>query len=424
MTNLEPGSTPDRDAALAATLARLEPVAREIGVTRLANITGLDAIGLPVWTTIRPTSRALATSQGKGLCHQQAKVSALMESIEVWHAESHCAGLVFESPQRVTATIGLRFVPPQRLAVLKNVRISDAEPILWSRGQDLMTGSPVLIPWEAVTLNSLPSAMRRTLLLSSNGLAGGVSKWDAILHALCEIVERHEIGNWFGWDLAQRRARRVDLAKLDGKLGEVVEMVRPHCAIGLWDITGGLGIPTYACMLVDHADSDTALQVGSCSGFATHASAASAALRAILEAVQARATTIAGSRDDLDDDVFEAARHAGRAEAARLEIADTARGLPLRADAGMAGLPPRQAVAHVLDVFMANGIADAYAVDLSHERFGIPVFKCIVPQLSYKGVTTIMREEINMKSGGNGHWRGVAAADTLAGAGKQAGRAP
>ncbi|MEV6575650.1 hypothetical protein [Streptomyces sp. NPDC051577] len=38
----------------------------EFGVTRVADLTGLDCIGLPVWTAIRPASLTLSTSQGKG----------------------------------------------------------------------------------------------------------------------------------------------------------------------------------------------------------------------------------------------------------------------------------------------------------------------------------------------------------------------
>jgi ribosomal protein S12 methylthiotransferase accessory factor YcaO len=62
------------------TVRRYEPVAPVIGLTRLANITGLDVIGIPVWVGIRPNSRGLSTSQGKGLTDAAAKASALMES--------------------------------------------------------------------------------------------------------------------------------------------------------------------------------------------------------------------------------------------------------------------------------------------------------------------------------------------------------
>src|SRR5262249_42558185 len=74
-----------RAAAPAETLRRFGPCMASVGITRLADITGLDAIGLPVFVAIRPTSRALSTAQGKGLDRDAAKASAMMESIESWH---------------------------------------------------------------------------------------------------------------------------------------------------------------------------------------------------------------------------------------------------------------------------------------------------------------------------------------------------
>ena len=52
-----------------------------------ASITGLDWIGIPVYQAVRPNSRNVPVSLGKGLTRAQAKVSALMESLEGFHAE-------------------------------------------------------------------------------------------------------------------------------------------------------------------------------------------------------------------------------------------------------------------------------------------------------------------------------------------------
>jgi ribosomal protein S12 methylthiotransferase accessory factor len=76
-----------RTRSPAETLAAYLPLAPQMGITRVANLTGLDQIGLPVYTAIRPNARSLATSEGKGLDDASAKASALMESIESWHAE-------------------------------------------------------------------------------------------------------------------------------------------------------------------------------------------------------------------------------------------------------------------------------------------------------------------------------------------------
>jgi len=69
------------------TLAAYVPHMPTIGITRLANVTGLDRIGIPVYMAIRPNSRSIAVSQGKGIDPSHAKASALMESVENWHAE-------------------------------------------------------------------------------------------------------------------------------------------------------------------------------------------------------------------------------------------------------------------------------------------------------------------------------------------------
>jgi ribosomal protein S12 methylthiotransferase accessory factor len=54
-------ATPDE------TLARVRPLAARMGITRLGNITGLDQIGIPVAIAVRPNSRSVSVSQGKGL---------------------------------------------------------------------------------------------------------------------------------------------------------------------------------------------------------------------------------------------------------------------------------------------------------------------------------------------------------------------
>src|SRR3989442_15128503 len=78
-----------------ATLDRTNPWFNEIGITRIGNVTGLDAIGLPVVMVCRPNSRSVAVSQGKGLTLAAAKASGLMEAIELWHAETAIPPLQF-----------------------------------------------------------------------------------------------------------------------------------------------------------------------------------------------------------------------------------------------------------------------------------------------------------------------------------------
>src|SRR5579863_8706810 len=66
----------------------VQPWLTRAGITRLANVTGLDRLGVPVVLAIRPAGQTLSANAGKGLDMASAWVSAAMEAIEVFHAES------------------------------------------------------------------------------------------------------------------------------------------------------------------------------------------------------------------------------------------------------------------------------------------------------------------------------------------------
>lgn len=48
------------------TWERIRPILRTLGITRVADVTGLDDVGIPVHQAIRPASHTLSVSQGKG----------------------------------------------------------------------------------------------------------------------------------------------------------------------------------------------------------------------------------------------------------------------------------------------------------------------------------------------------------------------
>ena len=76
-----------RHISPADTLRAVEPLLPHAGITRVANITGLDRVGIPVVAVYRPNSRSLAVFQGKGLDLDAARASGVMEAIEAYHAE-------------------------------------------------------------------------------------------------------------------------------------------------------------------------------------------------------------------------------------------------------------------------------------------------------------------------------------------------
>src|SRR5918998_1598968 len=87
----------DRLHCASKTVAEMRSKLGRFGITRVAQVTALDRIGIPVWMAIRPNSRTLAVSQGKGLSDAAAQASAVMEAAELATAEAahlptrHCS---------------------------------------------------------------------------------------------------------------------------------------------------------------------------------------------------------------------------------------------------------------------------------------------------------------------------------------------
>src|SRR6478672_5584837 len=149
---------------------RLSPV---MGITRVANVTGLDSVGIPVVMVCRPNSRSVAVSQGKGIDLESARASGVMEAAELYHAE--------------TITLPLRLATYEELRYQHNVIEVEDLPrgstsrfhpnlrLLWCEGYDLLSEENVLVPYEMVHTNytiPLPNG-HGCFLATSNGLASG-----------------------------------------------------------------------------------------------------------------------------------------------------------------------------------------------------------------------------------------------------------
>lgn len=59
------GPYSDRSREPHETVALMRGHMASLGVTRLARVTGLDNVGIPVWAATRPNATTLSQSQGK-----------------------------------------------------------------------------------------------------------------------------------------------------------------------------------------------------------------------------------------------------------------------------------------------------------------------------------------------------------------------
>src|SRR5690606_17586632 len=112
----------------------------EFGITRVGDLTGLDRVGIPVWFAARPNSRGLSVSQGNGMTHEQARISAVMEGIEGAIAEQTAPLIERNASIREMRQSGQRIVPLSRMQRCRGRQIDEERTRSWVRGMSLRTG--------------------------------------------------------------------------------------------------------------------------------------------------------------------------------------------------------------------------------------------------------------------------------------------
>jgi ribosomal protein S12 methylthiotransferase accessory factor len=368
-----------RAAAPEETVARLKPLLPTLGITRIANVTGLDRIGVPVVMVCRPNSRSIAVSQGKGLTLAAAKASGVMEAAESFHAER------IEKPLRLGSSRDLACSLPladtERLPLRRDSRWHPDLPILWIEATDVNTGEHIWVPYELVHANythPLPTGSG-CFAATTNGLAAGNHPLEAICHAVCEVIERDASTLFHRSPKRVRDAARIDPESVsDAACRSVLDRFeRAGLGVAIWETTTDVGVAAFECVIADE------WQAGghAGSGAGCHPASEIALLRALTEAVQVRNTYITGSRDDLPPDQYAPSERIDRVNRLRLSIASTD---PARA---FNAAPSRcfdsfdEECRWLVDRLAAVGCSHVLATDLTKPECGVPVVRVIVPGL-------------------------------------------
>lgn len=265
------------------------------GVSRLAEITGLDVLDVPVFQAVRPWSRALSVHQGKGATRAAAKVSALMEAVECCSAEA------FAGERRSAAHEDL--APGERA-----LRVDDfaavrggLEPdrvLAWTPARRIGCGGRLWAPWSGVSLDftrPAPSGVERT----SNGLAAGFGRDAAVVAALCELLERDAVAEWRAEPTTARARRAVEPQTLDDEAFQLLRQAARPAGVHLtvFMLASVIGWPVAVCLMTEPGAHP--LMRAAVYGSACRPGAADALAGAVLEAAQSRATAISAVRDDI-----------------------------------------------------------------------------------------------------------------------------
>jgi YcaO-like protein with predicted kinase domain len=351
-----------------------------MGITRLGNITGLDRIGIPVAVAVRPNSRSVSVSQGKGLALPQAMASALMEACEGHHAE--VVGPVRRASYLELAA-GERAVDPATLSA--GARPYDpVTPIDWVEGRDLLRDRRCWVPAEIVHTDYTLAQPDGYFLAGSNGLASGNHPVEAINAALYELVERDALACWMARTWRGRANCVLDPASIDDPDCRVLlsRYEAAAIAVRVWNITSDTDIPAFLCEIRDDSADARGLP-RRFHGSGCHADRGVALIRALTEAAQTRLTYIAGMRDDL------LAAEYGEApgDDIRNALLDAlAREMALQSFTAIPGFATDDLVEDLqgaLGRVRAAGIERVVAVDLTQPAFGVPVVRLVIPGLEW-----------------------------------------
>jgi len=299
-------------------IARLE----EFGITRLADTTGLDRLGIPTHSCVKPgTTDVIWVYSGKGSTLYDSRVSAIMECIERTSALWDVRRVTIASASELAVERSIW--PPSRFTEPKNDQL--LERIAWIEAQQLGTNDKVWVPADIVFTGVRPALAVSSAFktATSNGLGASTNRDRAIGHALAEVLERDAVScmelraSHAGATLLGAMARmlglseenildkykdRVDLAPtLDASsLPEsVTKLMRCFQHAGLTvrlkAIPNDFGVPVFGAAVIEQVTLETYLGTA---GYGADFNPEVAACKALLELAQSRATDRQGARED------------------------------------------------------------------------------------------------------------------------------
>ncbi len=402
------------------TLKKVIPVAKQIGVTRLADITHMDVLRIPNYSAVLPgTEDYIWVYSGKGPTKAHAKASALMECVERYSslpanaARRYITGTYEELAKEYGRENVLH--PDDVLEPLK-FEYKDNMQMDFLEGIDLFTTEKISVPAGIALSRYEPfnGSVSPFKFSHTNGLASGNVMEEAICHALCEVIERDAVS------LADLRSsaipfhilktateflrhkglnvnpldsnlyvddpdlfRDVDVSGVEFPFARsLIHRFREESIpLLIKDITTDIGIPTFIATSVQWVTHDYGYLA---EGHGTHPDARIALVRAITEVSQTRAANIQGARDDLRRMNYEMGNTAETKAWQFMHSKD-------KKDFGdvktFENIDILDDIHLLLKSLERAGLKRAIAVDLTNPSIGIPVVRVIVPGLETFKVT-------------------------------------
>jgi ribosomal protein S12 methylthiotransferase accessory factor len=259
------------------------------------------------------------------------------------------------------------------------------ERVRWVQGWSLLSNEPIWVPAVHVWMHipALTPSERFTLPIST-GSAAHTTLANAILNAICEVVERDSIA--LTW-LQMLALPRIEFTNASEALKEALRRAESTgIEYAFFDATTDLGIPTVYCVDTDRASSKLR-HVVMCATDPDPERAVTKILREIA-ASRMGLSSVRRAPESVDDfhDVFHGAQYMGAAERAQafdFLLNTTARVRGIEEIASMSVGDPLRELEAALQEFRTRGW-EVVVVDISTVEArdaGVTVVKVIVPRL-------------------------------------------
>ena len=354
------------------------------GVTRVAEITHLDRIGIPVYSAIRPSAAdgAVSIYAGKGATKDQAKVSAMMEAFERYSAE---LPEEYIKNNLIFSCFGDECIDPKSL-ILPNLPFDPHEEELnWVKAVNIKDDKDYLVPANSVFHPYVTSNDVSLFKSNTNGLASGNRVEEAIFHGMMEVIERDA---WSLFETKRKSAVEIDLETIENPIiRELLDKFKKEeIDVKLVNLTSDIEATTIAAVSDDTILKDPALLT---LGVGTHLDPEIAVMRALTEVAQSRATQIHGTREDTTRAVF--MRKAGYERMKRMNkhwFGESEDVIDLCKIKNKAGNSFKEDIETSLKLLRKAGFEDVLFVDLTREEIEIPVVRVIIPGLEVYSIDT------------------------------------
>jgi ribosomal protein S12 methylthiotransferase accessory factor YcaO len=427
------------------TLANIALTSKNIGITRVSDITYLDRLYIPNFSAVLPgTEDSIWVYSGKGATKAQAKAGALMEAIERYSSLSRAhANDFIQGTYAQLSKCYSKVLHPAEVLEPVHQQYSSTESVLdYLPGFDLMNNEEVLVPAQ-LTLSRYSSqtpASSPFLYSHTNGIASGNVLEEAICHGLCEVIERDAVSiadlcaSCIPYTVLERIRNiltkhstpaypissvlddkfvddssifpDVDISEITQECEPINFLVKRFTDSGIpllvKDITQkDIGIPTFVASSIEWVTNSYGYFS---KGFGTNPDARIALIRAITEVSQTRAVNIQGARDDLkhirynsNDELYK--RKWQFIPATSLLRSDSQKTIRFSEIKSHVNHDILSDIKLILACLKKARLKRAIVVNLTNSNVGIPVVRVIVPGLeTFEVARLFLRDQLLMGS--------------------------